>query len=88
MATGMAIMGFDGGAMIGGPFKRFLLKKYAIAPEHLGSESELTLTTENGIRYAETAAGRQEGSDYSLCCRPDQLLWRQTRIRRLPGRDW
>jgi MFS family permease len=60
MATGMAIMGFGGGAMIGGPLKRWLLKKYAVAPDRLGAEDELTLITENGIRYAETAAGKQE----------------------------
>ena len=60
MATGMAIMGFGGGAMIGAPLKRYLLAKFEEAPERLGSVREIPLITENGIRFAETAAGKQE----------------------------
>lgn len=60
MATGMAIMGFGGGAMIGAPLIAFLLKKYAIAPTYLGAESAITLITEGGRRFAETAAGKVE----------------------------
>lgn len=60
MATGMAIMGFGGGAMIGAPLKSWLLKAYQQAPDFLGAESALTLVTENGRRFAETAAGKVE----------------------------
>jgi MFS family permease len=52
MATGMAIMGFGGGAMIGAPLKEFLLRLYYEAPTYLGLASDVSLTTENGIRYA------------------------------------
>lgn len=60
MATGMAIMGFGGGAMIGAPLIRYLLSIYAKAPEYLGLESAVTLITEGGRRFAETAAGKVE----------------------------
>jgi MFS family permease len=36
MATGMAIMGFGGGAMIGAPLKDWLIKTFYSAPEYLG----------------------------------------------------
>ncbi|MBC8302267.1 MAG: OFA family MFS transporter [Pelagibacterales bacterium] len=52
MATGMAIMGFGGGAMIGAPLISFLLDLYYQAPVFLGNVNELTLQTINGIRYA------------------------------------
>lgn len=60
LATGLAIMGFGGGAMIGAPLKRWLLQKFDKAPEFLGSVDDLTLVTEEGIRYVQTAAGKQE----------------------------
>ncbi|MEM9972241.1 MAG: OFA family MFS transporter, partial [Pseudomonadota bacterium] len=60
MATGMAIMGFGGGAMIGAPLKAWLLRMYQTAPDYLGAESALTLVTEGGRRFAETAAGKVE----------------------------
>jgi MFS family permease len=60
MATGMAIMGFGGGAMIGAPLKRFLLEYYAKAPEYLGVESAVSLITEGGRRFAEVAGEKIE----------------------------
>ncbi|MEL7138303.1 MAG: OFA family MFS transporter [Pseudomonadota bacterium] len=60
MATGMAIMGFGGGAMIGAPLKAWLLKLYQTAPDYLGAEGALTLVTEGGRRFAETSAGKIE----------------------------
>ena len=60
MATGMAIMGFGGGAMLGAPLIRWLLSIYEKAPEFLGAESAVKLITEGGVRFAETAAGRVE----------------------------
>ncbi|MGH1417536.1 MAG: OFA family MFS transporter [Hyphomicrobiaceae bacterium] len=60
MATGMAIMGFGGGAMIGAPLIQWLLSTFAVAPTYLGTEAAVTLVTENGIRFAETASGKLE----------------------------
>ena len=60
MATGMAIMGFGGGAMIGAPLKRFLLERFQEAPDYLGVETAVTLVTEGGKRFAETANGLVE----------------------------
>ena len=60
MATGMAIMGFGGGAMIGAPLKRFLLERFQEAPDYLGAETAVTLVTEGGKRFAETANGLVE----------------------------
>jgi len=60
MATGMAIMGFGGGAMIGAPLKRFLLETYQKAPDYLGAEGAVSLITEGGKRFAETANGLVE----------------------------
>ena len=37
MATGMAIMGFGGGAMIGAPLKQSLMEAFYRAPEYLGA---------------------------------------------------
>lgn len=53
MATGLAIMGFGGGAMIGAPVKEALLKAYYQAPDFLGSVEEVTMKTEEGRRYAQ-----------------------------------
>ena len=55
MATGMAIMGFGGGAMIGAPLKQWLLSLYQIAPDYLGAESTLQLITENGRRFVKSS---------------------------------
>ena len=60
MATGMAIMGFGGGAMIGAPLKRFLLEYFAKAPEYLGLESTISLITDGGRRFAEVAGEKVE----------------------------
>ncbi|MEM6683885.1 MAG: OFA family MFS transporter [Pseudomonadota bacterium] len=60
MATGMAIMGFGGGAMIGAPLKTWLLSLYQSAPDYLGVEAAVRLVTEGGKRFAETANGLVE----------------------------
>tara|TARA_B100001013_G_scaffold311501_1_gene216727 strand:+ start:176 stop:1933 length:1758 start_codon:yes stop_codon:yes gene_type:complete len=46
MATGMAIMGFGGGAMIGGYLKEYFLKYYYKVPEFLGPVGSVELITE------------------------------------------
>lgn len=53
MATGMAIMGFGGGAMIAAPIKEWLLGLYYQAPTYLGLESAVNMVTEGGRRMAE-----------------------------------
>lgn len=55
MATGMAIMGFGGGAMIGAPLKDFFLKMYYQAPEYLGATDQVRMVTEGGRRFVEQA---------------------------------
>ncbi|MES3676154.1 OFA family MFS transporter [Halomonas elongata] len=60
MATGMAIMGFGGGAMIGAPLIGYLLNTFAEAPTYLGSADAMNLVTEAGRRFAETANGQVE----------------------------
>ncbi|MEJ6393868.1 OFA family MFS transporter [Gymnodinialimonas sp. 2305UL16-5] len=60
MATGMAIMGFGGGAMIGAPLKQWLLDLYQTAPDYLGATNTVSLVTEGGRRFAETANGLVE----------------------------
>lgn len=52
MATGMAIMGFGGGAMIAAPVKKWLLQHFYVPPQWLGHTSDVNLITENGRRLA------------------------------------
>ncbi len=58
MATGMAIMGFGGGAMIAAPLKRYFIQFFYEAPEYLGTLEQLNLITEAGRRFA-VRAGEQ-----------------------------
>jgi MFS family permease len=60
MATGMAIMGFGGGAMIAAPMKEWLLALYHRAPERLGSVDEVELITEGGRRLASVGGQLRE----------------------------
>ena len=60
MATGMAIMGFGGGAMIGTPMKEFFIRMFYRAPDYLGSVSEVNLVTEAGRRFADIGGTLQE----------------------------
>ncbi|SFJ43369.1 OFA family MFS transporter [Celeribacter neptunius] len=60
MATGMAIMGFGGGAMIAAPVKGWLLGVFAKAPDYLGTQDAVATVVENGRLFAETAAGKIE----------------------------
>jgi MFS family permease len=60
MATGMAIMGFGGGAIIGAPAKEFLLRFFYRAPEYLGTRDAVELVTEGGIRFANVAGELRE----------------------------
>lgn len=60
MATGMAIMGFGGGAMIAAPLKGWLLKTFSTAPESLGADGSIATVVEGGRVFAETASGKVE----------------------------
>jgi MFS family permease len=60
MATGLAIMGFGGGALIGAPLKRFLIKAFYEAPDYLGTVDQVNLVTEGGRRFAEVAGQMRE----------------------------
>ncbi|MCH7510145.1 MAG: OFA family MFS transporter [Proteobacteria bacterium] len=60
MATGMAIMGFGGGAMIGAPLKGFFIRMFYRAPDYLGSVTDLQLVTRAGKRFAEIAGELKE----------------------------
>ena len=60
MATGMAIMGFGGGAMIAAPAKSWLLQKFYEAPEYLGTVDTLELVTEGGRRFVDMGGSLRE----------------------------
>ncbi|MCC6579594.1 MAG: OFA family MFS transporter [Phycisphaeraceae bacterium] len=60
MATGMAIMGFGGGALIGAPLMSSLINHFYVAPQCLGSVAEVQLKTEAGVRMAEVAGQWRE----------------------------
>ncbi len=55
MATGMAIMGFGGGAMIGAPLKEWLIRTFYEPATYLGNIADVELVTEAGRRFAEVA---------------------------------
>jgi len=54
MATGMAIMGFGGGALIATPLKEFLLKHFYRAPDYLGLPESLEheIVNQAGVQFA------------------------------------
>ena len=60
MATGMAIMGFGGGAMVATPIKEGLIHLFYRAPEYLGSTADVSLLTRAGRRYAEVGEQLRE----------------------------
>ncbi len=60
MATGMAIMGFGGGAMVAVPLQQRLLASFYRAPEYLGTIDSVRLFTEGGRRLAEFGGRMRE----------------------------
>jgi len=60
MATGMAIMGFGGGAMIGAPLQDWLIKTFYAAPQYLGPLANVELITQAGRRFASVAGTLRE----------------------------
>lgn len=77
LATGLAIMGFGGGAMIGAPVKEALLQAHFKAPEFFGDADSLNLKTEAGRRFAEIQGEWREvviASMADLAKLPDETL--------------
>lgn len=60
LATGMAIMGFGGGAIIGAPLQEELVRQFYQAPRYLGSATAVSLQTAGGRRYAQLPEGQIE----------------------------
>jgi MFS family permease len=60
MATGIAIMGFGGGAMLGKPMIDGFLEFYFRAPQYLGATDAVKLVTEAGRRVAEVGGTMRE----------------------------
>ncbi|MGH8595073.1 MAG: MFS transporter, partial [Gammaproteobacteria bacterium] len=60
MATGIAIMGFGGGAMLAKPMIGALLKFYYQGADYLGSLEQIKLVTEGGRRFAEVSGSLRE----------------------------
>ena len=60
MATGLAIMGFGGGALIGAPLQRLLIRAFYAAPDYLGPVDQVNLVTEAGRRFAEIGGEMHE----------------------------
>lgn len=60
MATGMAIMGFGGGAMLATPLKEYFLAKFYRAPDYLGPVADMELVTEAGRRFTEIGGEMKE----------------------------
>ena len=60
MASGLAIMGFGGGAIIGAPIKAKLLETFYRQPDFLGSVSQVNLVTSNGRRFADVHGEKVE----------------------------
>lgn len=60
LATGLAIMGFGGGAMIGAPVKEALLKTFFKAPEFVGIAADLSMKTEQGKRFVQVDGNWKE----------------------------
>ncbi|MBS0266112.1 MAG: OFA family MFS transporter [Planctomycetes bacterium] len=62
MATGMAIMGFGGGALVGTPVIKFLLQQFSLLPDYLGPEGAVVGLTTNsaGVQFADVAGALRE----------------------------
>lgn len=60
MATGIAIMGFGGGAMIAKPMIEGFIRFYYRAPDYLGTVDSVELVTQAGRRMVEIGGALQE----------------------------
>lgn len=57
MASGMAIMGFGGGAIVGTPLNEALLKHFSKPATYLGTEAEVKFQVENGRSFLRSDTG-------------------------------
>jgi hypothetical protein len=60
MATGFAVGGFGGGAMIAAPLNRMLLSSFYVPPDYVGPAESCELITDGGRRFAEVGGSLQE----------------------------
>jgi hypothetical protein len=60
LATGAAVMGFGGGAMIAAPLDSYLLSVYSEPPTRLGSIEDLRVVTEDGVRMVDIGGGQMQ----------------------------
>ncbi len=60
MATGIAIMGFGGGAMLAQPMIDGFIRYYHEVPEYVGTTNDVALITDAGRRYVELDGARRE----------------------------
>ncbi|MGE3773153.1 MAG: OFA family MFS transporter [Gammaproteobacteria bacterium] len=60
MATGLAIMGFGGGAMLAQPMIEGFLHHYHELPTYVGTTADVELVTDAGRRYVERDGRRHE----------------------------
>lgn len=60
LATGLAIMGFGGGAILGAPMKDFLIQKFYAPPQYLGTVEQVAPVTENARRFATIKGAKKE----------------------------
>ena len=60
LATGMAIMGFGGGAIVAAPLKMYCLRTFYQAPDYLGAAADVDLLTVAGRRFVEIGDRMQE----------------------------
>lgn len=60
LATGLAIMGFGGGAIVGAPLKEHCLRTFYQAPDYLGTVVGVDLLTSAGRRFVEIGGQMRE----------------------------
>ena len=60
LATGMAIMGFGGGAIIAVPLKEFFLQYFYKVPQYLGTVDAVDMITHSGRRFVEVGGQLKE----------------------------
>ncbi|MFM1801274.1 MAG: hypothetical protein RJA81_626 [Planctomycetota bacterium] len=58
MASGLAIMGFGGGAILATPLNEALLRHFEKPPRYLGSEQQTSVVIENDRLYAKDSTGK------------------------------
>ena len=57
LATGMALASFGGGAILAAPMNKYFMEQFFVAPDYLGSSSDVSIVTEGGKRFVEIITG-------------------------------